>query len=73
MNVNLLPRNMQSKINVTPAGYWHWTGALNSKGYGQVGVLGVSKSTHRVAYELLVGPIPDGQTSTNRSVSTGTK
>lgn len=59
LHVNMLPRNMQSKITVTSSGCWHWTGALNSRGYGAVGVLGVSKSTHRVSYELLVGPIPD--------------
>lgn len=59
MNVTDLPRNMQTKIRVTDPGCWEWTGALNSRGYGQVGVLGVSKSTHRVAYELLVGPIPE--------------
>lgn len=58
MNVTDLPPNMQSKIVVTDTGCWQWTGALNSRGYGQVGVNGVSKSTHRVAYELLVGPIP---------------
>lgn len=41
---------------------WLWTGALNSTGYGQWGVVGKSRSTHRVAYEALVGPIPDGLT-----------
>lgn len=59
MNVTDLPLNMQTKIRVTEPGCWEWTGALNSRGYGQVAVLGVSKSTHRVAYQLLVGPIPD--------------
>lgn len=59
MNVSQLPRNMQTKIHVAESGCWEWTGALNSRGYGQVGVLGVSKSTHRVAYELLVAPIPE--------------
>lgn len=42
------------------AGCWEWAGALNSRGYGQWGVLGVSKSTHRLAYQAIVGPIPDG-------------
>lgn len=58
--IDQLPANMRAKISVTPSGCWLWTGAANSKGYGQVGVRGVSRSTHRVAYELLVGPIPDG-------------
>ncbi len=58
--IALLPPNMRAKITVTPAGCWQWTGARSSSGYGQVGISGVSKSTHRVAYELLVGAIPDG-------------
>lgn len=58
MNVADLPANMRSKIAITEAGCWQWVGALTSRGYGAVGVNGVSKSTHRVAYELLVGPIP---------------
>ena len=37
-----------------------WTGALNSRGYGQVWDDGRSRSAHRVAYELAVGPIPAG-------------
>lgn len=57
-----LPARMQSKITALPDGCWYWTGAINSRGYGQWGVNGVSRSTHRVAYELLVGPIPDGMT-----------
>lgn len=43
---------------------WMWTGCLNASGYGSVGrwVDGRPKSflAHRFAYELLVGPIPDG-------------
>lgn len=39
---------------------WLWTGALQ-KGYGHMlGVRGKSLRAHRVAYELLVGRIPDG-------------
>jgi hypothetical protein len=37
-----------------------WTGRLNVKGYGQIGVDGKSRAAHRVAYEVLVGPIPAG-------------
>jgi hypothetical protein len=60
MNVTDLPANMQSKITVNESGCWHWTAAVNSRNYGQVGVDGVSKSTHRITYQLLVGPIPEG-------------
>lgn len=38
---------------------WIWTGAFAVRtGYGKAGRRG---SAHRVAYELLVGPIPEGQ------------
>lgn len=48
-------------------GCWIWTGAI-SDGYGTVGIRvgpkGARRSktlyAHRVLYELLVGPIPDG-------------
>lgn len=39
-----------------------WTGAVNNKGYGCFGVNGVSKLAHRVAWEDVHGPIPDGLT-----------
>lgn len=43
---------------------WPWQGALTSGGYGQMGHgrRGEDKKyvAHRLAYELLVGPIPDG-------------
>lgn len=58
--IESLPVNMRSKISVTPDGCWQWTAALNSKGYGSFNIDKVGKSTHRVVYELLVGPIPDG-------------
>jgi len=55
-----LPPNMAPKIAVDERGCWVWQNACNNKGYGQVGVGGKVCSTHRVAYELLVGPIPAG-------------
>lgn len=42
-------------------GCWRWTGSFYKDGYGQVGSTKFnSKRAHRVAYELLVGPIPEG-------------
>ena len=57
----MLPR-FQSKVRVDGNGCWLWTGSLNLGGYGlfkrpspeRVGV------AHRYAYEVLVGPIPEG-------------
>lgn len=39
---------------------WLWTGALRTNGYGQVRRERKNKATHRHAYELRYGPIPDG-------------
>jgi len=39
---------------------WLWTGWVNNNGYGGIGSGGQEALVHRVAYELLVGPIPEG-------------
>ena len=39
---------------------WLWTGTLDTCGYGQIKSKGKTLKAHRFAYELLVGPIPDG-------------
>jgi hypothetical protein len=44
---------------------WEWTGCLTGAGYGQIGIQHptkgyVSEYAHRVAYEWLVGPVPEG-------------
>lgn len=40
---------------------WLWTGSLTTAGYGQVrSSEGPLVSVHRLVYETLVGPIPDG-------------
>ena len=44
---------------------WLWTAGRNTPGYGVIsegGHSGKQLSTHRVAYELEVGPIPNGLT-----------
>ena len=62
-----LPANMRNKIAEEicpiaglPGFCWAWTGAINSRGYGCIGINGKSQLSHRVAYELLVGAIPAG-------------
>jgi hypothetical protein len=57
---------LMRRIRVTtPDGCWEWQGA-KSKGYGRIQVGSAVDgsyrlaSTHRVAYEHFVGPIPDG-------------
>lgn len=39
---------------------WLWTAACNSEDYGHFWFDRRQHQAHRVAYELLVGPIPDG-------------
>lgn len=39
---------------------WTWTGALTSGGYGSIWNGGKSCLAHRLAYQLTVGPVPDG-------------
>lgn len=42
---------------------WVWTKGLSSRGYGVFAVaIGKQNLAHRVAYELLIGPIPAGLT-----------
>lgn len=39
---------------------WLWQGRKNDNGYGLMLVDGKNVRAHRFAYELLVGPIPEG-------------
>lgn len=41
---------------------WVWPGAINDGGYGLVSYEGKVRRAHRLAYELIAGPIPDGLT-----------
>jgi len=56
-----LAKRFWSKVNKTET-CWLWTGST-SRGYGSIRLGGADQprpQVHRVAYELLVGPIPDG-------------
>lgn len=43
-----------------PEECWPWTAYLGKDGYGMLRHNGRQQNAHRVAYELLIGPIPDG-------------
>lgn len=49
---------------------WIWTAAVDRKGYGKLGMRIDGKprtvQAHRVAYQMLVGPIPDGMVLCHR-------
>jgi hypothetical protein len=52
---------LMAKVRLEPhSGCWLWTAAIAHHGYGQFKYKGTMKSTHRVSYELHVGPITDG-------------
>lgn len=48
-----------SKVD-TSSNCWLWLGGATKTGYGQFRLDGQSRYAHRVAYELAIGPIPDG-------------
>lgn len=56
---NELRERLLRKRKITDAECWEWTGCL-SLGYGATTRRSVPVKVHRVAYELWVGPIPDG-------------
>jgi hypothetical protein len=39
---------------------WLWTGVIHPRGYGQMKIKAASHRVHQVAYEVWVGPIPEG-------------
>ena len=61
-----LPANMRSKIALTPPPRpdladhcWTWQNATSKQGSGCFAIDSKSRLAHRVAYEKLVGPVPD--------------
>ena len=44
----------------TQSACWPWKAHLTPAGYGQFGIKDRLLYAHRVAYELTIGPIPDG-------------
>lgn len=55
-----LPPRFWAKVTPGRGGCWVWTARRALNGYGQFVVDRRTRSTHRLAYEALVGPIPDG-------------
>ncbi len=55
------PENLLQRMEPQPNGCIHYTGTIDSNGYGK-STFPAGDSAHRAAYELFVGPIPDGFT-----------
>ena len=45
---------------------WLWTAFVNPKGYGMFKRDGRAQLVHRIAYEWLIGPVPEGMTLDHR-------
>ena len=58
MRLTLLERLLQKTDRSGEC--WLWTASLTTRGYGKVRVNGRYCTAHRVAYELLLGPVPEG-------------
>lgn len=54
-----LPDRFWTKIEKI-GGCWLWTAYTDHKGYGRFKLDGKAERAHRVSYEALVGPIPEG-------------
>jgi hypothetical protein len=60
-NADSLLQDFWDQVQPEPlSGCWLWNGGLNPKGYGQMRRDNRRLQVHRYAYELLVGPIPEG-------------
>ena len=42
-----------------PNACWEWPGCRRN-GYGRIGLNGKTRTAHRVAFEVFIGPIPEG-------------
>lgn len=52
-----LEERITARVKITGT-CWIWQGALRN-GYGAIGIAGKTLYTHRLMYELRIGPIPD--------------
>lgn len=55
-----LPHGVARRVEVDDNGCWLWTGSVVHNGYGQVAWNEATWRVHRLAYTILVGPIPEG-------------
>ncbi len=61
-DTRILERFMKFVSPEPNTGCWFWTGSINYGGYGEFWLNARRWRSHRVAYELFVGPIPEGMT-----------
>ena len=61
-HIQSFPRSWSKVTLANPDECWNWTASLAQNGYGQFWLDGKLVLAHRVAYELMIGHIPEGQT-----------
>lgn len=59
MKSGALSERFWSKVRIAES-CWLWSGRIREDGYAEIDVGNKSPFAHRVAYELTVGPIPEG-------------
>ena len=55
-----LPARITARLVIQPGGCVVWTGTTTREGYGRVRIGDRMVMVHRLAYEVWVGPIPEG-------------
>ena len=66
-SARVLRDRILERVEISPSGCWLWKLALR-KGYGAIGIGSLKDGSrrnavvHRIAYEVFVGPIPEGLT-----------
>lgn len=51
---------IQGLSEVNERGCWLWKGDKDPKGYARIKIEGKKKRAHKVAYETVYGPVPEG-------------
>lgn len=59
--LEIIRKRLIARRVISPSGCWEWQGALSNNGYGKMSIPTNYRSyVHRTAYEVFVGPIPEG-------------
>lgn len=52
-----IKERLMEKMTPAPNGCWEWTGGMRADGYGLVWFEGKAQRAHRIAYQVLKGPL----------------
>lgn len=60
-NAEILRERLERRATRERSGCLEWAGSRNPKGYGIIRYDGRTRRAHRVAFEVFIGPIPEGK------------